>query len=170
MLTRVVVWGAFALAIAVLCLVKPQAARVVVGVFFGAMGLFVHGFLVIQNPGGYVSFAQQALIPGYREIGVMVTEPNPRAFGIAMLILEVGLAALILSRGLWAKAGLLGAIVFLVGISPLGWDVMPNLLLAAGLCYLLTQDYPRSAWTMLHDRRDVGRRELHQPPSHSPSH
>jgi hypothetical protein len=73
-----------------------------------------------------------------------------------MLILEVTLAVLILSRGGWANVGIFGAILFLVGISPLGFDVMPNLLLAAALVYLLTQDFPRDAFTMLRDRR--GRR------------
>jgi hypothetical protein len=63
-----------------------------------------------------------------------------------------------------------GAILFLVGISPLGFDVMPNLLLAAALVYLLTQDFPRDAFTMLRDRRGrstptaVGNRE---PQGHS---
>jgi len=38
-------------------------------------------------------------------------------------------AVLILSRGHWVNVGILGAILFLVGIGPLGLDVMPNLLL-----------------------------------------
>jgi hypothetical protein len=91
-----------------------------------------------------------------------------------MLILEVTLAVLILSRGYWAGVGILGAILFLVGISPLGFDVMPNLLLAAALVYLLTQDFPRDAITMLRDRRGrriataVGNREARStaPPAH----
>jgi hypothetical protein len=156
MLTRVVVWSIFVLAVAVFCLLRPQAARLFVGGFFGGMGLVVHGPLVITNPEGYVGFAEQALLPFYRQIGLFLTEPNPRAFGIVMLILELTLAVLILSRGRWVKVGILGAILFLVGISPLGFDVMPNLLLAAALVYLLTQDFPRDAFTMLRDRR--GRR------------
>jgi hypothetical protein len=170
MLTRVVVWSIFVLAVAVFCLLRPQAARLFVGGFFGVMGLVVHGLLVITNPEGYVRFAEQALLPFYRQIGLFVTEPNPRAFGIVMLILEVTLAALILSRGRWVKVGILGAILFLVSISPLGFDVMPNLLLAAALVYLLTQDFPRDAFTMLRDRRGrstptaVGNRE---PQGHS---
>jgi hypothetical protein len=97
MLTRVVVWSIFVLAVAVFCLLRPQAARLFVGGFFGVMGLVVHGLLVITNPEGYVRFAEQARLPFYRQIGLFVTEPNPRAFGIVMLILEVTLAALILS-------------------------------------------------------------------------
>lgn len=153
MLVRVLVWSAFVLAVAVFCLLRPQAARIFVGVFFGVMGIVVHGLLVITNPEGYVGFAEQSPLPFYRRIGLFLTEPNPRAFGIVMLILEVTLAALILSRGRWVKVGILGAILFLVGISPLGFDVMPNLLLAAALVYLLTQDFPRDAFTMLRDRR-----------------
>lgn len=153
MLTRVVVWGAVVLAVAVFCFFRPQAGRLFVGVFFGVMGLGVHGSLVISDPEGYIGFAGQALLPFYRQIGLFLTEPNPRAFGIVMLILELTLAALILSRGRWVKVGILGAILFLVGISPLSYDVMPNLLLAAALAYLLTQDFPRDVFTMLHDRR-----------------
>ena len=174
MLTRVVVWSIFVLTVAVFCLLRPQAARLFVGAFFGVMGLVVHGLLVITNPEGYVRFAEHALLPFYRQIGLFLTEPNPRAFGIVMLILEVTLAVLILSRGYWAKVGILGAILFLIGISPLGLDVMPNLLLAAALVYLLTQDFPRDAITMLRDRRGrtataVGNREARStaPPAHN---
>jgi hypothetical protein len=60
--------------------------------FFGVMGLVVHGLLVITNPERYVRFAEHALLPFYRQIGLFLTEPNPRAFGIVMLILEVTLA------------------------------------------------------------------------------
>ena len=156
MLTRIVVWSAFVLAVSLFCLLRPQAARLFVGVFFGVMGLGVHGFLVITNPQGYVGFAEQALLPLHRRIGLFLTEPNPRAFGVVMLVLELTLAALILSRGRWVKVGVVGAILFLVGISPLGFDVLPNLVLAAALVYLLTRDFPQDAFTMLRDRR--GRR------------
>src|SRR4029453_19024036 len=161
MLTRVVVWSIFVLTVAVFCFLRPQAARLFVGAFFGVMGLVVHGLLVITNPEGYVRFAEHALLPFYRQIGLF-------------LILEVTLAVLILSRGYWAKVGILGAILFLIGITPLGFDVMPNLLLAAALVYLLTQDFPRDAITMLRDRRGrtataVGNREARStaPPAHN---
>jgi len=156
MVTRVVVWTAFVLAVAVFCLVRPQAARLFVGMFFGVMGAGVHGLLVLTNPEGYVGFAEQALLPFYRQIGVFLTAPHPRAFGIVMLMLEVTLAVLILSRGRWVKVGIAGAILFLVGISPLGFDILPNLLLAAALVYLWTQDFPRDAVTMLRNRRGHG--------------
>ena len=82
-----------------------------------------------------------------------------------MLMLEVMLAVLILSRGRWVKVGIAGAILFLVGISPLGFDIMPNLVLAAALVYLLTQDFPRDAVTMLRDRRGQGSRAREERPT-----
>jgi Adenylate and Guanylate cyclase catalytic domain len=102
-LTTVVDWSIFVLTVAVFCLLRPQAARLFVGGFLGVMGLVVHGLLVITNPEGYVRFAEHALLPFYRQIGLNLTEPNPRAFGIVMLILEVTLAVLILSRGYWVN-------------------------------------------------------------------
>ena len=133
---------------------KALGGAALCGVFFGVMGLGIHGSLVISNPDSYVGFAEQDLLPFYRQVGLFLTEPNPRAFGIVMLILELALAALILSRGRWVNVGIVGAILFLVGISPLGYDVMPNLLLAAALVYLLTQDFPRDVLTMFRDRLD----------------
>ena len=38
-MTRVLVWSGFVLAVAVFCLVRPQAARLFVGMFFGVMGV-----------------------------------------------------------------------------------------------------------------------------------
>ena len=60
MLTRVVVWSIFVLAVAVFCLFEAAggAAYYVRG-FFGVMGLMMHGLLVITNPEGYVRFAKR---------------------------------------------------------------------------------------------------------------
>lgn len=53
---------------------------------------------------------------------------------------------LILSHGRRVKLGLLGAIVFLLVITPLGVWTLPNPLMALGLARLLTKDYPRPVW------------------------
>jgi hypothetical protein len=52
MLTRVVVWSVFVLAVAVFCLLRPQAARLFVGGFFGVMGLVVQWTLGDHKSGG----------------------------------------------------------------------------------------------------------------------
>ncbi|GAA3349550.1 hypothetical protein GCM10020358_72110 [Amorphoplanes nipponensis] len=147
------VWGAFTVALAAFCFRRPQPARIFIGLFFGAMGLGIHGALIATNPRSYVDFAAHAPWGIYRDIGTSLTEPNPLAFGVFMLAFETITAALILSRGRLVKGGLLAAIVFLVGITPLGLEEIPNLVLAAGLAYLLTQEFPTDAWTMRRRRR-----------------
>ena len=147
------IWGVFTVALAAFCVWRPQPARIFVGLFFGAMGLGIHGGLIFTNSQRYVDFAASAPWAIYRDIGTSLTEPNPLAFGIFMLTFETITAALILSRGRLVKWGLLAAIVFLVGITPLGLEEVPNLVLAAGMAFLLTQDFPTDVWTMLRRHR-----------------
>ncbi len=146
------IWGAFTVGLAAFCFWRPQPARIFVGLFFGAMGLGIHGALIATNPQSYVDFAANAPLAIYRDIGTSLTEPNPLAFGIFMLTFETITAALILSRGQLVKWGLLAAIAFLVGITPLGLEEVPNLVLAAGMGFLLTQDFPTDVWTMFRRR------------------
>lgn len=79
------------------------------------------------------------------------------AFGIFMLSFETVTAVLILSRGRYVTWGLLGAILFLIGITPLGLEEVPNVILAAAMGFLLTKEFPTDAWTMLrrHRRRKL---------------
>lgn len=147
------IWGAFAVGVAAFCVWKPQAARIFVGLFFAAMGLGIHGALIATNPQSYVDFAAEAPWAIYRNIGTSFTSPNPLAFGIFMLSFEIITAALILSRGRAVRWGLLGAIAFLIGITPLGLEEVPNVVLAAGIAFLLPHDFPTDVWTMLRRHR-----------------
>jgi hypothetical protein len=147
------IWGAFTVAVAAFCVWRPQPARIFVGLFFGAMGLGIHGGLIATNPQSYVDFAAAAPWARYRDIGLWVTEPNPLVFGIFLLLCETVTAALILSRARYVRWGLIGAIMFLIGIMPLGLEEVPNVVLAAGLAFLLTQEFPTDVVTML--RRHV---------------
>lgn len=151
------IWGSFSVVVAAFCVWRPQAARIFVGLFFAAMGLGVHGAIIATNPQAYVAFAANAPWTLYRDIALWVVEPNPLAFGILMLVLETVVAALILSRGRYVRWGLVGAILFLVGITPLGLEEVPNVILAAGMAFLVTKEFPSDAWTMWrrHRRRQV---------------
>jgi hypothetical protein len=164
------IWGAFTVGLAAFCVWRPQPARIFVGLFFGAMGLGIHGALIATNPQSYVDFAANAPWAIYRDIGTWLTESNPLAFGIFMLTFETVTAALVLSRGRLVKWGLLAAIVFLVGITPLGLEKVPNLVLAAGMAFLLTQDFPTDVWTMLRRHRrprlPTAERETTSPHAH----
>ncbi|MDO9497805.1 MAG: hypothetical protein Q7J48_19030 [Nocardioides sp.] len=147
------IWGAFTIAVAAFCFWRPQAARIFVGVFFAVMGLGIHGAMIATGAQDYVDFADSAPWGSYRDVGLWLTEPNPMAFGVFMLVLETVTAALILGRGRYVTWGLLGAALFLVGITPLGLEEYPNLILAAGIAFLLTKDFPDDAWTTLRRHR-----------------
>jgi len=147
------IWGAFTVGVAAFCVWRPQAARIFVGLVVGAAGLGIHGALIFTNPQSYAGFAAEAPWAIYRDVGTALTEPNPLAFGIFMLSFETVTAALILSRGRAVTWGLLGAIVFLIGIAPLGLKEVPNVVLAAGIGFLLTQEFPIDVWTMLRRHR-----------------
>lgn len=152
-MTGFLVWGVFSVAVAALCFWRPQPARIFVGLFFAAMGLGVHGAMIATDPQSYVDFADAAPWAPYRELSLWLVEPNPLAFGVFMLVFETVIAVLVLSHGRYVTWGLVGAIVFLVGITPLGLEEIPNVVLAGGLAYLLTQHVPEDAWTMLRHRR-----------------
>jgi len=166
------IWGAFTVAVAAFCVWRPQAARIFVGLFFAAMGLGIHGGLIATNPHRYVDFAAQAPWATYRDLGLWLTEPSPLMFGIFMLTFETVIAALILSRGRYVRWGLAGAILFLIGITPLGLEEVPNVVLAAGLALLLTKEFPTDVATMLRryrrDRRTTPARAATAPPGQGP--
>jgi hypothetical protein len=105
------------------------------------MGLAINGGIVLTNPQTYVTFAGEAVIPIYRDIALAVAQKSPLMFGIVALVFEVVVAALILSRGRAVRLGLFAAILFLIGIMPLGKEELPDAILAAGLAYLMTKDY-----------------------------
>jgi len=146
-----IIWAGFTVTVAGFCFWKPQPTRVFVGFFMAAMGLAIHGLFVLKYPESYIDFAAKAPIPAYR-LGLALTEPNPRAFGLFMLFFETALALLILSRGRYVKLGLMGAILFLLGITPLGVEELPNVVLAIGLASLLTNNFPHDVVSMIRSR------------------
>ena len=141
---RTLIWAAFCLLIAVACFWRPRPMRAVVGAFFAIMGLAIHGGIIFTNPETYVIFAREAVIPIYRDVALAVVQLSPLVFGLVMLVFEVVVAGLILSRGRAVKLGLLAGILFLIGIMPLGKEEWPDPILAAGLAYLMTREYPAS--------------------------
>ncbi len=57
---------------------------------------------------------------------------------------------MMLSKDKYVKWGLIGGILFLIAITPLGTWTLANPILAVALAYLLTKEYDRSFPDMLH--------------------
>jgi hypothetical protein len=144
MLAPILISSAFVLAVAALCFFKPNAGRIVLGIFFLIMALGVNGSFTFANPQAYVDYASGALIPAYRGLALTLVQMNPTIFGVLLMAYEVAMALLLLGRGKAVKAGLVGTMVFLVGISPLSFLQIPWLGLVIAEIYLLRKDFDRS--------------------------
>ncbi len=141
MLTPIIASSVFVLAVIVLCLTKPNAGRIFLGLFFLVMAIGVNGSFTFTNPQGYVEYASGALIPLYRDIAPTVVNLNPVLFGLLLMTFEIVMSFLLLYKQRYVRIGLIGTIVFLIGIAPLSFIQIPWLGLIIGEAYLLTQEF-----------------------------
>jgi hypothetical protein len=89
------------------------------------------------------------VLPPYKWFFANVVALAPPVFGLLAATYEIAVALLMLSKGRYVKWGLLGGIVFLVAITPLGVWTLGNPIMAVALAYLLTKEYDRSLPQML---------------------
>jgi hypothetical protein len=149
MLVPIIISSVFILAIVILCLLKPNAGRIFIGIFFLIMALGVNGYFTFANPQGYIDYASEALIPFYRDIALAVVELNPVFFGILLMAFEITMGLLLLNKHKAVKIGLIGTIAFLIGISPLSYLQIPWLGLIIGQVYLLTKEFDTTLLEMI---------------------
>ena len=143
------IWLAFVTVVALLCVLRPGAGRIFVGLFFWLMAIGVNLRLAITNPQSFVDFVNGAYLGLYRDWFAPIVAWSPRLFALATAGFELVVGGLILGRGRAVKVGLAGAILFLLGITPLGKEELPNPVLAAGLAYLLNRTFDRTAREVL---------------------
>ncbi len=128
---------------------KPNAGRIVFGIFFLVMAIGVNGTITLTNPQLYVDYGQDALLVLYRELCSNIIALNPVIFGLLLIIYEITIGLLMLSKGLYVKLGLLGSIFFLIAISPVSLIQIPWLALAIAPAYLLTKDFDITFWNLV---------------------
>lgn len=142
---QLIPWLVFCVAVALLCLFWPNAARIFVGSFFLVMAVAVNAVVTAMAPERFVKLGADApLVPLYGWFFRTVVAAAPLAVGVAAAAGEIAIGLLILSRGRRVKLGLVCAIVFLLVITPLGIWTLPNPVLAGGLALLLQRDFPSS--------------------------
>jgi len=134
----------FVLAVVVLCLVKPNAGRIFLGFFFLVMALGVNGSFTFGNPQAYLDYANGALIPFYRQLAIGVVTISPVIFGLLLMVFEISMALLLLHKKQAVKVGLIGTIMFIIGIAPMSWMQIPWLGLLVAQGYLYTKEFDRS--------------------------
>lgn len=142
MLVPMMISAVFVLALVAVCLAKPNAGRIVLGLFFLAMAIGVNGSFTLSNPQAYSEYAQGALIPLYRDLALsVITLLSPTLFGLLLMAFEITMGVLLLHKRTSVKMGLVGTMFFLVGIAPLSIIQLPWLGLMIGQGYLLTQEF-----------------------------
>lgn len=144
-MNQMIPWLIFCVLFLSFCIWKPLAARIFIGLFFIVMGVGVNWVLSTVAPQLFVGLGANApLLPFYEWIFTNVVARAPQAVGIIAGVGEIVLGVLMLSKGRWAAVGLLGGILFLLLITPLGIWTLPNPIMAFGLAYLLTKRLDRS--------------------------
>jgi hypothetical protein len=133
-------WLIFCALFLAVCIWKPLAARMFIGLFFIVMAIAVNWVLSFTAPELFVGLGADApLLTFYEWFFTDVVARAPQVVGILAGVGEVALGVLMLSKGRWAAAGLLGGIAFLLLITPLGVWTLPNPIMALGLGYLATK-------------------------------
>jgi hypothetical protein len=140
---------AFCLALIALNLLKPEAGRITLGIFFLVMALGVNLTLLLTDPSLYVAAGKDAFLPVYRWFFTTVLAWNPVFFVILLILYEVSVGALILSKGKYVRYGLVGGIVFCLGVSLIGIQAVTSPGVALALALLLRKDFPHSLPEML---------------------
>lgn len=150
----------FYLFVLVLCLARPGAGRVFIGVFFLVMAVGVNVVISLLSPDLFVDLGAEApLLTPYRWFFENIVASAPLLFGLLAAAYEITIGSMMLYKGRYVKWGLIGGIVFLIGITPLGVWTLVNPVLALALAVLLRQEYGRSLPEIIGDavRRRRGR-------------
>ena len=137
------------LAMIALCLWKPNAGRIVFGIFFLVMALGVNVTLTLTNVDSYVIYGSNASFGLYRWVFGAVVARSPLFWAVVLIVYETSVGLLMLSRGRSVQLGLLGGILFVLAITPLGIETLSNPLLTVAMGLLLRRRYDQSIVEML---------------------
>ena len=90
----------FSLLVLLLCLVRPNAGRIFLGIFFLVMAIGVNVVLVLISPNLFVALGtNDAIIPLYQWFFENVVAIAPPLFGLLAAAYEITIALMMLSRG-----------------------------------------------------------------------
>jgi hypothetical protein len=134
----------FALILLLLALFKPQAGRIVFGIFFLLMAWGVNFSMLLYDPSLYPQAGANSFIPLYRWFFTEVLALYPVPFILMLIGFETAVGVLTLSQGRWVKLGLgLGAL-FCLGIAWIGPEGVWMPAVAIAPLLMLRKDFPLS--------------------------
>jgi len=140
-----IIWSiGFVLIVMILCLLKPNAGRIFLGIFYLIMAIGINGVNAFTNPQSTVQMGADSLIPMYRIFFTEVVAAAPSLFILLVVIFQIGVGLLILNKHKRVKLGLAGATIFLILITPFGVIQLPWLGIAIVQIYLLRKDFDKT--------------------------
>jgi len=145
----------FATGLAVLSWFRPQAGRVVTGIFFLVMALGVNVPVALIDPTLFAAAGASALLPVYRWFFGEVLVRIPLPFVIALILFETITGLLILSQGRAVRLGLLGASLFCLFLAPVGIEEVTAPLLIVSFLILMRSEFPKPVLNRLSAPRGV---------------
>jgi len=141
---QLVIWSVLCLLVLAICLLRPNAGRIFIGIFFLAMAIGVNVVTAFIDPDSYVGLGAGSFIPLYRWVFTNFVALAPPLFVLPVAAFQIVIALLMLSKGNYAKWGLIGGIIFLIAITPLGVWTLGNPIMAVAMAFLLTKEHDRS--------------------------
>jgi hypothetical protein len=121
-----------------------NVARICFGVFFLAMAAYNMFVTLPSAEESFEGFADQSW-PGFDWLVVHLVQPVAVPFVVLLILFEMSVAVLVLSKGRPVRLAQLAALVFLVGLAPFtSWYWLANVPLIAWVLVLLQRDHDRS--------------------------
>lgn len=140
-----IIWSiGFVLLVILLCLFKPNAGRIFLGLFYLIMAIGINVVNAITNPQSTVQMGADSLIPLYRTFFSEIVSAAPSLFILVVAFFQICIGLLILNKEKRVKIGLIGASFFLVSITPFGVIQLPWLGLVAVQIFLLRKKFKKT--------------------------
>lgn len=126
-----------ALLLLILAIRKPVASRILLFVIFiGAS--FLNTFMAINHPDRYLIYGELAALPSYEQFILGAFSRHITTYVLMIAVAQFCIGIFLTSKGTLLKTGLVGAIIFLIAIAPLGaGSAFPCTLLLAAACLVL---------------------------------
>lgn len=140
-----IIWSiGFVLVVIILCIVKPNAGRIFLGIFYLIMAIGINIVNAITNPQSTIQMGEDSLIGFYRTIFSDIVSKAPVFFILVIALFQITMGLLILNKHRKVKLGLIGTSIFLILITPFGYIQLPWLGIAAIQLYLLRNDFDKT--------------------------
>lgn len=118
---------------------------------------FINLYLGISHPEILRGLAQFVFLPFLGTILTSAPLILLRLSLIGFMVYQLALCILLFSKGKWVRLGLIGSVIFHIGIVPFGVFNLPNLLIAIPPALILKGEYKNSIPEVLASKLSTGR-------------